>query len=113
MHINRGHFSDHSHIVFFFVSSTMAISKFAFCFCLSIAMLSLYADATEVSHDGRAITIDGKRRLLLSGSIHYPRSTPGVNFLLSKIRFSVSNVFFCNQINSLICCAHADVARLD
>ncbi|CAB4318482.1 unnamed protein product [Prunus armeniaca] len=56
----------------------MAISKFAFCFCLSIAMLSLYANSTEVSHDGRAITIDGKRRLLLSGSIHYPRSTSGM-----------------------------------
>ncbi|XP_033131906.1 beta-galactosidase 15-like [Brassica rapa] len=32
--------------------------------------------ATIVSHDGRAITIDGHRRVLLSGSIHYPRSTP-------------------------------------
>ncbi|KAL0795997.1 hypothetical protein Bca101_067374 [Brassica carinata] len=32
--------------------------------------------ATIVSHDGRAITIDGNRRVLLSGSIHYPRSTP-------------------------------------
>ncbi|XP_010518958.1 PREDICTED: beta-galactosidase 15-like [Tarenaya hassleriana] len=32
--------------------------------------------ATIVSHDGRAITIDGQRRVLLSGSIHYPRSTP-------------------------------------
>ncbi|WZZ60688.1 hypothetical protein YC2023_060795 [Brassica napus] len=34
------------------------------------------ACATIVSHDGRAITIDGHRRVLLSGSIHYPRSTP-------------------------------------
>ncbi|XP_033132309.1 beta-galactosidase 15-like [Brassica rapa] len=34
------------------------------------------AYATIVSHDGRAITIDGHRRVLLSGSIHYPRSTP-------------------------------------
>ncbi|KAK9948127.1 hypothetical protein M0R45_003715 [Rubus argutus] len=30
----------------------------------------------RVSYDGRAITIDGKRRILNSGSIHYPRSTP-------------------------------------
>ncbi|XP_052180489.1 beta-galactosidase 15-like [Diospyros lotus] len=29
----------------------------------------------SVSHDGRAITIDGERKILLSGSIHYPRST--------------------------------------
>ncbi|KAL6277203.1 hypothetical protein ACE6H2_020804 [Prunus campanulata] len=27
---------------------------------------------------GRVITIDGKRRVLLSGSIHHPRSTPGM-----------------------------------
>ncbi|KAM1836147.1 hypothetical protein ACFX14_018109 [Malus domestica] len=50
--------------------------SFAFCFCFSVILLSFYAKATDVSHDGRAITIDGKRRLLLSGSIHYPRSTP-------------------------------------
>ncbi|CAI9100770.1 OLC1v1037937C1 [Oldenlandia corymbosa var. corymbosa] len=31
--------------------------------------------ATDVSYDGRAITIDSQRRILLSGSIHYPRST--------------------------------------
>ncbi|KAF2594610.1 hypothetical protein F2Q70_00044123 [Brassica cretica] len=36
----------------------------------------LFVYATIVSHDGRAITIDGHRRVLLSGSIHYPRSTP-------------------------------------
>nr|XP_009616320.1 beta-galactosidase 15-like [Nicotiana tomentosiformis] len=32
-------------------------------------------DAYQVSHDGRAITINGERKVLLSGSIHYPRST--------------------------------------
>nr|ACP18875.1 beta-galactosidase pBG(a) [Carica papaya] len=30
----------------------------------------------SVSYDHKAITINGKRRILLSGSIHYPRSTP-------------------------------------
>ncbi|XP_050215602.1 beta-galactosidase 15-like [Mercurialis annua] len=40
-------------------------------------MLSLVS-ATIVSHNGRAITIDGKPRVLLSGSMHYPRSTPGM-----------------------------------
>eukprot|EP00257_Ricinus_communis_P002697 XP_002514108.2 beta-galactosidase [Ricinus communis] len=29
-----------------------------------------------VSYDHRAITINGQRRILISGSIHYPRSTP-------------------------------------
>lgn len=31
---------------------------------------------TTISHDRRALVIDGKRTLLLSGSIHYCRSTP-------------------------------------
>ncbi|KAG0488052.1 hypothetical protein HPP92_006601 [Vanilla planifolia] len=30
----------------------------------------------EVSYDGRSLLIDGMRRMLFSGSIHYPRSTP-------------------------------------
>ncbi|KAI4334419.1 hypothetical protein L6164_019116 [Bauhinia variegata] len=30
----------------------------------------------NVSYDHRALVIDGKRRVLISGSIHYPRSTP-------------------------------------
>ncbi|KAE8705803.1 Beta-galactosidase 4 [Hibiscus syriacus] len=32
--------------------------------------------ASTVTYDSRAIFIDGKRRVLVSGSIHYPRSTP-------------------------------------
>ncbi|CAN1149746.1 Beta-galactosidase 8 [Linum perenne] len=31
---------------------------------------------STVSYDHRAIVIDGKRRVLLSGSVHYPRATP-------------------------------------
>ncbi|KAF8049209.1 hypothetical protein N665_2276s0002 [Sinapis alba] len=49
----------------------MVSLRFLLCFLL---VSSAYA--TIVSHDGRAITIDGHRRVLLSGSIHYPRSTP-------------------------------------
>lgn len=30
----------------------------------------------DINFDGRAFIIDGRRRLLISGSIHYPRSTP-------------------------------------
>ncbi|KAJ6344986.1 hypothetical protein OIU78_007799 [Salix suchowensis] len=30
----------------------------------------------NVTYDNRALLIDGKRRVLVSGSIHYPRSTP-------------------------------------
>ncbi|KAH6828560.1 beta-galactosidase 7 [Perilla frutescens var. hirtella] len=44
---------------------------------LWVVILSLNACvyAVEVSHDERAIKIDGERRILFSGAIHYPRST--------------------------------------
>lgn len=58
--------------------ATSARISLAIWFCLCVFILNLCANAIEVSHDGRAITIDGERRVLLSGSIHYPRSTPGV-----------------------------------
>ncbi|GKV24703.1 hypothetical protein SLEP1_g34286 [Rubroshorea leprosula] len=50
----------------------MAFSKFTLVLYFSSFII---ASAIEVSHDGRAITIDGKRRVLISGSIHYTRST--------------------------------------
>ncbi|KAL6607971.1 hypothetical protein ACP70R_041034 [Stipagrostis hirtigluma subsp. patula] len=34
------------------------------------------AGATTVDYNDRALVIDGERRIILSGSIHYPRSTP-------------------------------------
>ena len=37
---------------------------------------------TSVEYDHRALVIDGKRRVLISGSIHYPRSTPEVSLYL-------------------------------
>ncbi|XP_021600928.1 beta-galactosidase 16 isoform X1 [Manihot esculenta] len=33
-------------------------------------------DGGNVTYDGRSLIIDGQRKLLFSGSIHYPRSTP-------------------------------------
>ncbi|CAL0332281.1 unnamed protein product [Lupinus luteus] len=41
--------------------------------------LGIYAPTlfcATVEYDHRALVIDGKRRVLISGSIHYPRSTP-------------------------------------
>ncbi|PSS10279.1 Beta-galactosidase [Actinidia chinensis var. chinensis] len=32
--------------------------------------------SSTVTYDGKVLVIDGKRRVLQSGSIHYPRSTP-------------------------------------
>jgi len=37
--------------------------------------------STNVMYDHRALVIDGKRRVLVSGSVHYPRSTPEVLFI--------------------------------
>ncbi|KAJ6392875.1 hypothetical protein OIU77_022372 [Salix suchowensis] len=51
-------------------SGVLALLIVSFC-----AISSLRATATQVTYDDRAIVIDGKHRVLVSGSIHYPRST--------------------------------------
>nr|QSM07474.1 beta-galactosidase 8 [Ipomoea batatas] len=44
---------------------------------LAVVLLQCLAPfAANVTYDHRALIIDGKRRVLISGSIHYPRSTP-------------------------------------
>ncbi|KAK1588577.1 hypothetical protein Q3G72_024725 [Acer saccharum] len=43
------------------------------CFAVLAATASF---AATVTYDHKAVVIDGKRRVLVSGSIHYPRSTP-------------------------------------
>ncbi|KDP29649.1 hypothetical protein JCGZ_18811 [Jatropha curcas] len=48
-------------------------------FVISLLSSSVFAHdgkTREVSYDGRSLIINGKRELLFSGSIHYPRSTP-------------------------------------
>ncbi|KAG9151333.1 hypothetical protein Leryth_002856 [Lithospermum erythrorhizon] len=42
--------------------------------CLLLAAMTSFA--ANVTYDHRAIVIDGKPKVLISGSIHYPRSTP-------------------------------------
>ncbi|KAJ6341053.1 hypothetical protein OIU78_009265 [Salix suchowensis] len=42
---------------------------------LLLFTLALSATSSKVTYDDRAIIIDGKHKLLVSGSIHYPRST--------------------------------------
>ncbi|KAG0488071.1 hypothetical protein HPP92_006882 [Vanilla planifolia] len=47
----------------------------------------------EVSYDGRSLLIDGMRRMLFSGSIHYPRSTPDMwPDLIAKAKLGGLNV---------------------
>lgn len=64
---------------------------------LSLLQLLSYATAggftpgeKTVTYDGRSLIINGRRELLFSGSIHYPRSTPEVvNQLFMTLAFSV------------------------
>ncbi|GMI86698.1 MUCILAGE-MODIFIED 2, beta-galactosidase 6 [Hibiscus trionum] len=46
--------------------------------CIVVAAQASTAKAGEnnVTYDGRSLIINGERKLLFSGSIHYPRSTP-------------------------------------
>jgi beta-galactosidase len=44
---------------------------------LAAALLASAANAA-VSYDHRSLVINGRRRILISGSIHYPRSAPEV-----------------------------------
>ncbi|GMY12560.1 beta-galactosidase 6-like isoform X2 [Fagus crenata] len=47
---------------------------------LVIMMEGGHAEGGEVTYDGRSLIIDGQRKMLFSGSIHYPRSTPEYDF---------------------------------
>ncbi|XP_057415941.1 beta-galactosidase 3-like [Lotus japonicus] len=54
---------------------TTSFSKLVVAFCLALCFGSQLIHST-VTYDRKAILINGQRRILLSGSIHYPRSTP-------------------------------------
>ncbi|XP_062082059.1 beta-galactosidase 8 [Humulus lupulus] len=41
-----------------------------------LGVLATTSFSANVTYDHRALVIDGKRRVFISGSIHYPRSTP-------------------------------------
>ncbi|XP_027149362.1 beta-galactosidase 16-like [Coffea eugenioides] len=58
------------------------------CFCLAVILVARAGHGAEVTYDGRSLIIDGQRKLLFSGSIHYPRSTPDMwPSLISKAKF--------------------------
>ncbi|QHO19058.1 hypothetical protein HN51_061725 [Arachis hypogaea] len=54
---------------------TSSVSKVVFAFCLALCLVTHLVHST-VTYDRKAILINGQRRILFSGSIHYPRSTP-------------------------------------
>ncbi|KAK6939902.1 D-galactoside/L-rhamnose binding SUEL lectin domain [Dillenia turbinata] len=51
-------------------------------FCSFMVVLSLIntVNGENVTYDGRSLIIHGQRRILFSGSIHYPRSPPEYDF---------------------------------
>lgn len=49
----------------------------AVAFAFAVATLAATASAA-VTYDRKALVVNGRRRILLSGSIHYPRSVPEV-----------------------------------
>lgn len=65
----------------------------------NVFLLLFCSVKASVSYDHTAIAINGQRRILISGSIHYPRSTPEVIFFkmcfagLSKFRHFL--LWFC------------------
>ena len=72
-------------------------------FLLSLVFLSLRLELTQcnVGYDRKALVINGQRKILFSGSIHYPRSTPQVFIFLfyflimnTHLKFLLGNVVF-------------------
>lgn len=60
-------------------SSSVGIRRAKFKMLFLFLFLSWALSVTSsVTYDHKAVIIDGKRRILFSGSIHYPRSTPEV-----------------------------------
>ncbi|XP_068329195.1 LOW QUALITY PROTEIN: beta-galactosidase 16 [Pyrus communis] len=45
-------------------------------FALLLMSFACKSDAGDVTYDGRSLIINGERKVLFSGSIHYPRSAP-------------------------------------
>jgi hypothetical protein len=61
-----------------------AASSSALPFLLLLLLLPQLAAAANVTYDHRSLIIDGRRRLLISASIHYPRSVPAVSWGLNS-----------------------------
>lgn len=75
-------------------SSLEMLGRRARCCLLTALLLAAAATATcasffepfNVTFDHRALILGGKRRMLISAGIHYPRATPQVQFLVVIIK---------------------------
>ncbi|CAH8348583.1 unnamed protein product [Eruca vesicaria subsp. sativa] len=57
------------------MGTTLVLTKIL-CFLLTTMLIGSAMIQCSITYDNKAIVINGHRRILLSGSIHYPRSTP-------------------------------------
>nr|AJQ19480.1 beta-galactosidase [Diospyros kaki] len=55
---------------------TMRGTRLSILWLLTVGLVAGATFAANVTYDHRALVIDGQRRVFISGSIHYPRSTP-------------------------------------
>lgn len=69
-----------------------SVSKWFFLLCM-LVFIGCGLVKCSVSYDKKALIINGQRRILISGSIHYPRSTPEV---LKRKPFFLFFYFFVN-----------------
>lgn len=89
-------------------------------FCICVCIISI--ECTEegrtvtsewfkpfnVSYDHRALILDGKRRMLISAGIHYPRATPEVHSPL----YSKSQLFNFKHCILIFACLHCQFTYL-
>lgn len=84
-------------------------------FLVLVVLLSSWVSCGEasVSYDSKAISVNGQKKILISGSIHYPRSTPEVYINANAVTnlsfefledgvFSSIFVVFCFPINRML-----------
>lgn len=72
-------------------------SRLILWFCLGLLILGVGFVQCGVTYDRKALLINGQRRILFSGSIHYPRSTPDVRYKKSPKLFSFFSFGFNNK----------------
>lgn len=74
---------------------------------LSLTLLSIcmVSTALNVTYDSTSLLFDGQRKLVISGAIHYPRSTPEVYFHnLNLYHHCVFNAEFHSHVFRNILC---------
>ena len=88
---------------------TNKFAKWVLVLCMVVVLGAEFVQS-GVSYDRKAVVINEQRRILISGSIHYPRSTPEV---LNFINFLCFLKFFCQRMLILAVVMFVDVGGSD